>query len=271
VADMQDRRPGSTHPDDATLFDLAEGALAPGHAGDVARHLDRCAACAAFVETAAAGRAAARDQQLEQLPAPAVDRLAAAFDDAWHEHAPARAPLATEPLQVDGARPAAPSRWQGVRRRAVPVLAFAVLAGLAGVSVTVLEPSSGGLPGEPSEETAASADDHGARFMSTDPDPAAGQGTTSGGAPAPRADTDVQAERFDAPAAGSLDEDGYLADDVHAGPEAVTIPADPATGESELAVPRCTARFDGLQPLLPDGSLPSWIAHGPGGLVVACG
>lgn len=170
------------HPDDATLFDLLEGALDPAREQAVVAHLERCAACAAFVDASRAG-APETTTAVVAMPEQASERLHLRLAEGWRERTrtiaaaearedaaapatpvvpvpvpvPVPLPLADDDLLapqplVPSPRPAQPTREGGWRRLLVPGLAFAVLATLAGTSIWVGDDASrpeAGSAGQP--------------------------------------------------------------------------------------------------------------------------
>src|SRR5690606_37983614 len=108
-------------------------------------------ACAAFVAAARAGRPPA-SAAAEQMPEADAARMSAALDLAWEElHPPAEA--AAKPERVKRERRAG---WLG--RKLMPVVAFAVLASLAGVSIFYVEDDAAPRPSAAAERADSSAD-----------------------------------------------------------------------------------------------------------------
>lgn len=282
------------HPDDATLFDLLDGGLDPAREQEVRLHLSRCAACAAFVSAARAG-APETTTAVVQMPSVASDRLHLRMREGWRERmerigaaeqrespSPGRrrtlrspqgssrsSDLAGAPALAPAARPA-PRPW---RRRLVPVLAFGVLAALAGTSVWVVDeapaPRQGGADGESGSvvtEPGAGSDE--ASELASVPDiaadtataPSAGGPAASTGAPPPA--------------------DGTPVDDPNV--DGRTVPADRVGPEAEVAEPPggaeqfsdgtiCVLTFDETAIELPDERIPQQVLEGPLGLLLVCG
>lgn len=293
----------SRHPDDATLFDLFDGALDAAREQEVRAHLQRCAACAAFVAAARAG-APETTTAVVAMPEDASERLHLRLRDGWRERtaligaAEARqdasgAPVPSVPLvgmeedlvppRIEP--PRAADRRRPWRRRLVPVLAFGVLAALAGTSVwigddTARPGASGGSADSAAESTT------GATSAPADGDIAAVPDIATDTATAPSAGAPVAAT-----AAGGDDNAASGAADV-----AVTIPPtapEPSDGRAvELAdgearvgeiVPPpagieqfgdgtiCIVTFDQVTIELPDGRIPQQVRQGPFGMFLVCG
>lgn len=298
----------SRHPDDATLFDFAAGALDTKARAVVQQHLTRCAACSAFIAASNAGAAALADV-VEPMPEPASTRLRLALDDEWSAlHAGERAAVETAPLMPArstrvGRERRSPARtW---RRRAVPVLAFAVIAALAGVSFTLVDdPASTPRPADSSSAertTAGASNDATSDGSSGRPEPQAqpaeDAGATSSRPPAAATapDTGVEGQPAAAPADGrgaatsspdaveakeagaALDAQvatgGTEINPVTGLPEGDTgvvapIEYDPETG---LPIPVCVAGFDPGLIALPGNRYPATVIDGPLGVYVICG
>ena len=278
------------HPDDERLFDYVAGSLDSAVADLVARHLQRCSACAGFVRAAGTGT-----ESLAGLVEPMPDTLATdmhrALAAAWRDRrdsiaaheaavdaaAPVPAEAGTGRLDTtsqpvaDVVRPARSGRW----RRLVPVLAFVVLATLAGTSIYL-----GG--DQAAVDDARSGDDTGS-FAADEDVPAAS-------APAP---SNVEAERAEsADAAGAA---GATADLAITSPESgATSPTDEAgdrtaksaagddaafevppvgvPGEQVDAVAmECIFTRDETGLTLPGGRLAASITRGPFDLYLVCG
>lgn len=280
------------HPDDATLFDLVEGALDDARAETVQAHLSRCPACAAFVAAARAG-AAVSSSAVEEMPAEAVARLDVTVAAAWRDRVAgiaaaealedatpvavgatdviATAPIDADPIGNDS-RPAS-ARRRGVRRL-VPVLAFVVLGTLAGTSLYLGEqqPKDGATLGRGEQETATE---------NTAPEPpspsAVDGGAIEAGAP-PVADTSVSAGE---PAGG---EEYKVQRDVAAATggamseaaDAASSPVDPSEPPADYdefveQQQLCLVTRDQSQLVLPEGRIPTQITQGPLGLYLVCG
>ncbi|MBC7461364.1 MAG: zf-HC2 domain-containing protein [Thermoleophilia bacterium] len=268
----------SRHPDDATLFDFAAGELDTQGRAVVQQHLARCAACSAFIAASTAG-ATALAGVVAPMPEAASNRLRLALDDEWGTlHAGERAPIVATPLvparstRVGRERRPRARAW---RRRAVPVLAFAVIAALAGVSFTLVDnPASTPRPRDSAPTTTATtATTEGA---STSRAGAASEGSsgrieeqaatatdaaapTDGGAPATGSPAAATAQA----ASAELDEQVATG-----GPVEAPIEYDPATG---MPIPVCVAGFDPARIALPGNRSPATVIQGPLGLYVVCG
>jgi hypothetical protein len=250
------------HPDDELLFDLADGALDEARAEQVRAHLHRCAACAAFVAAATVG-AEATTLLVEPMPADAASALDVAMAAAWRERrdaivaaeAEADAADALETVPVAPTSPAAqPSaRPRRRARRFVPILAFAVLALLAGTSVYVGQHrTSGGDASTAADEdtTAMPAQD---ADTDTDTDTGAGAAAPEASVAPPAREaaeaddlTDVQKAAEDAASSGDYDD--FIS--------------------QERA---CIATRDQTRLYLPDGRVAQLILTGPLGIYVVCG
>jgi anti-sigma factor RsiW len=126
-----------THPDDATLFDLLEGALEPAREQDVIAHLERCSACAAFVDAARAG-APETTTAVVAMGEAASERLHLRLAEGWRER---MATLAAAEAREDAtAAPSAvpmPSGAAQLSTNTTPSLGPAISLGIPGIS-TVL-------------------------------------------------------------------------------------------------------------------------------------
>lgn len=270
------------HPDDETLFDLIDGSLDPAREQQVVVHLSRCAACAAFVSAARVG-APDTTTAVVQMPSAASERLHLRMREGWRERME-RIGAAEEVVAPDGVlipprvddahmpgreRPA-PRPW---RRRLVPVLAFGVLAALAGTSVWVVDETPAPRQGSVDAESG-----------SVVAEPGAGSDEASELASVP----DIAADTATAPSAGGPaastgappPADGATVDDPNV--DGRTVPADRVGPEGEVAEPPggaeqfvdgtiCVLTFDETAIELPDERIPQQVLEGPLGLLLVCG
>jgi hypothetical protein len=251
------------HPDDEVLFDLANGALDDGTTDLARRHIARCAACAAFVRAATDG-AAALVEAVEPMPEQSAQSMHLSINAAWRERRDSiaadeqstpvsvNADVALAPLDPEAEPIPLPRRRRA--RRLLPVLAFAVLATLAGTSVYIGQQTSD------DQSVATTTSD------STDAERAA---------PALSDAIDHAA----APAAGAADTEGAAAPDgiakstgtdAAAAPEN-SVPADEPYDNFIANDIRCVATRDETELSLPDGRIPQQIIQGPLGIYVVCG
>lgn len=296
-------RDESGHPDDATLFDLLEGALDPAREQAVAAHLERCAACAAFMDAARAG-APETTTAVVSMPEAAAQRMHLRLAEGWRARvsalaaaearadaaAPTTVPLPSMP-PISGPPPTPPAprprERGGWRRLLVPGLAFAVLATLAGTSIWVGQdasaPSSsaGGARTDAATELAPSQD---ATTGATDP--LADTAAPATAVPATAAPVTAESDAAAAAAGGSgaaapegaagaaADVDGRtvpIAPGTDARDEGIVI--EPPVGYDELVPGQlCAFAFDPSALVLPDGRIPQQvIGPGPLGSYLACG
>lgn len=298
------------HPDDDVLFDMVEGSLEPDRVQQVERHLSRCAACAAFVAAARSGREAARSARVE-LPRERADELALALRAAWRERregvlaqeratepeAETAAIGGQEPTEVLEAIPtttALPRTRRG--RRLLPILAFGVLATLAGTSVYVGEeravperaiteegatvgdgaPESGGS----ASEDGAASEDSGRGVQGATSSAPAGDGPIEGDPtgsvpPVPPGDpSDATAEL----GTGAVEDDagGRPSSRAETDGGADTAEDGSATAldgseAGEVAESTCIATLDEGALVLPDGRIAQQVLRGPLGLHLVCG
>lgn len=266
----------ASHPDEATLFDLIEGALPEARAREIEAHLDACADCGALVTAALAG---SPDDvtPVTAMPSEAVAKMDAALASAWRDRtaAIAAAEVATDADRVDTltqtpliptamdlgtsgeqgvAEPASRSRARGRRgRRLVPILAFCVLGALAGTSIWVgTQPGSGGDTRSASDEAATSV--------------TAKDSSVSGGATA-----EEFAQREVQPLPSTPETSAVTPEeDMGAGSDAADGFAPPPT-EQKQEQWLCIATLDETQLYLPDGRVPREVLTGPLGLYLVCG
>jgi len=293
------------HPDDATLFDFATGELAADVRADVRadveRHVAHCSACAAFIAASERG-ADALAHAVTPLSPEAAERLDARVASEWHllhtgepvavDTAP-RKPARSTTRNARDRRPRARS-W---RRRAVPVLAFVVLAALAGVSVTLVDdPGTTSRPdtssdgaqatnessesqATPDRSTAAPAADDGGG-ASVEQDPAAPADGVAGASPAqPSAGepalSDIgvegQGQELDPNAKATGEPNAVTGvpspEDQYAGSDGTASPG--VTNQPYESV--CVAGRDASQVVLPDYRYPTTVIEAPLGLVIVCG
>jgi hypothetical protein len=286
------------HPDDATLFDLLEGALDPAREPGVIAHLERCAACAAFVDAARAG-APETTTAVVAMPEPAAERMRLRLAEGWRERtaaiaaaearadAAAPAPITVPPPQPlpDADADLIPPRLTppstsrqargGWRRALVPALAFAVLATLAGTSIWVGQHST--APATRSAGDAATATS-GDSFASSDAAAPGSDEAASGGAAAPAVGAaGSPAEVAPQPATGETSSQDLDGRTVTIPPEATDKAAEdavaPPVGYTDIVAGElCTVAFSRLQLVLPDGRIPQQVfGPGPFGTFVVCG
>lgn len=281
------------HPDDAVLFDLVEGSLDPEQAELVDDHVAHCSACAALVAAARSGRDAASGGAVE-LPADRAEQLTLAVRAAWRqrrvdvlaaEQADEDQPVIDSPVTV--ARPEAgdevlesiPTGRALPRsrraRRLVPILAFGVLATLAGTSVYIGEDR----PTAPDRATTGGG---------TVASEGSGGDDVESGRTGPAEDATADgAEGADAPSSGL--EAPVGAGPIEGDPTASTprvTPGAPSDASVELAPeglietdhgaqgldePTCIATRDERELVLPDGRIPQRIERGPLGIYLVCG
>jgi hypothetical protein len=297
------------HPDDATLFDFAAGELDDATRADVRRHIERCSACSAFLAAATAGSDALQ-HAVTPLPEPAAHRLQLRVADAWDElHAGELDSIDAAPLRparsTSSKRQRRP-RARAWRRRAVPAMAFAVLAALAGVSFSLVDggsttspkaqydsratapatssPQADGVAGAPSSadpmDAAPAASSPGgdagagagAAAKETEQSASAGAAATSG-EPARAPDSDIGLGD------GTVPPDATQPQTATSDPERATAEAQanaatdsPATTDGTGAYePVCVSGYDASVIALPNGRYPSTTISGPLGIVVVCG
>ncbi|MCW2949803.1 MAG: hypothetical protein JWN41_816 [Thermoleophilia bacterium] len=232
---MNDTAP--RHPDDPTLFDFAADTLDVETRATVRRHIDHCAACSAFLAAAVAGSQALSDV-VEPMPEPAVRRLRLTLDHAWSERndgEPHPAPTVTpRPARFARGGAQAARRSTGWRRRAVPVLALAVVGSLAAVSFSMVN------------DTAVRGDR------------------------APHSTRDRALPRHDGGDSGAAaDESAAVTAKTVSG-----AVAQPSAGKAEPSAPSepvCGATYDASTLELPGGRYPATVISGPLGVVVVCG
>ncbi len=255
------------HPDDATLFDLIEGALAPADEQRVRAHLSHCAACAAFVQAAQAG-APVTSSAVEAMPHDAAADLHAAVTAAWRERVAGIA--ATEaaqdaadaagdgkfggsaPVELEPPAPPAPVAAPRRRRsrRLVPVLAFVVLGTLAGTSLYIGEESSDTSLSEIVQE----AEEAGEASMSS------GEGAMSAD------EQDTSKVGRDAAVMAEPSVSG-AADSAVGGVEPPPAGYDEFIDRDRI----CIVTRDPTQLALLDGRVPMQITRGPLGIYLVCG
>lgn len=229
------------HPDDEQLFDLVDGALDDAATERVQRHIARCAACAAFVRSATEG-AAALDEPVQPMPAAAAEAMHMAIDAEWRARRAVTEPEPAPEPDPDPVPMFAPvptlEQPRPTRRRArrlLPVLAFAVLATLAGTSVYVGQQS--------------------------------GSDSSSSDAKSTESTTSVSEALSSASGAG-LETAARAADSA-----ATAAPVDPSVQlDQGIELDRiCIATLDETALYLPDGRIPQQVLRGPLGIYVVCG
>lgn len=243
------------HPDEATLFDLIEGALDPARDAAVRDHVEECAACSEAVTGARTAAAEARSAATP-MPEPAAHRMQLRLAAAWRERVSA---IAAEEARAD-ARAAAPTEAPAApptkttsvehrppwRRRLVPLLAFVVLAALAGVSISIDEPAperqADGSRGQEQLE----------------------QGSDAGPAPAPEAGSDAAATS--APPVDGRTVEPELSEGV--APDQLEPP--PVGYDEQLEGRVCVVAFRDDAFVLPDGRVVQDVVEGPFGTYLVC-
>jgi len=257
----------SRHPHDEVLFDFLEGALDVTHTNEVRAHLERCSACAAFVDAARAG--ALRDV-VEPMPAAASERMHVALAAAWAERNGAAGVGAGAAVDVltgaeetgidvasidaSGPRSLRSSRRRSSRqntsrgpartprrdrfRWVTPALAFGVLALLAGTSVFLVDDDPGGRPSTSAQDRNAStsSDDGVARPPESATSESAPEGDTSASATAAPASAPITGN---SPGVAGMTEE----DDAAAGGTSDGVQQDAA---------KSTATGSGADPAFPD-------------------
>ena len=255
------------HPEDATLFDLVDGTLDTGRTAEVQAHLEHCSACAAFVEAAREG-AAALHQAAVTMPADTAERLQLAVADAWdQQHSTASPPVE---IAVAAPQPAMPpatsrSRWS---RIAMPAVAFAVLALLAGTSVFIVEdrpPSAAkdaAVPNDVQSMSSSGASTTPSDAENVDDDTITREAADGEDA---LADAAVEAAAPVGPAVSTAKSADLSAPDLAGG-------AAPTTATTETVPERtCFATTNESRLVLPDGRIPQRIITGPLGILIVCG
>ena len=166
------------HPDDATLFDLLEGELDAAREQAVIAHVERCSACAAFMDAALAGTPETTTAVVA-MPEAASQQLHLRMAEGWRER---MAALAAHEARADAAVPSIPMpsgapqpgtptyrplpttvpssrpRRGGWRRALVPSFAAAVLAVLAGTSIWIGDDAAAPDGGKAAEDAKALAE-----------------------------------------------------------------------------------------------------------------
>lgn len=284
------------HPDDAELFDMVEGTLDPARAAIVDEHIARCAACGALVAAARSGRDATHDVAVE-LPGGRAEQLRYAVRAAWRER---RARVLAGERLADGAvtpmgQPAGErtevleaiptSGPPGTRRarRLLPIVAFAVLATLAGTSLYVDDEriaapdrSATEEASAPGESSSGPGGDAAPAAPSVGGGPIEGDPSASTPPVAPGEPSDATTDLAAPPAAGSPEgreaTSGGATDSTAggAGVEAGSV-AEMEGAAQALAEPICIATLDETALALPDGRIPLRIERGPLGIYVVCG
>ena len=284
------------HPDDETLHDLVAGTLDDARSATVRAHLARCAACAAFVQSAASTAQLLAAEAVETMPAAAAERLHASVATAWRERVagiaaseaaadadatvPVPVPSAGEfagyapitPDEQPGAAKAATTKAPTRRgRRLVPVLAFVVLGALAGTSYLVGQQQEPGTANDAS--TATTSGDAGATASEERDAAMSPEAVAPPEAGAPVAG-DVATGTAVEP--GSVESDKAAADAAAGGvvdSAAPTAPLPPPSDYDDFVEQDrlCIATRDEAQLMLPDGRIPQQIVRGPLGTYLVCG
>lgn len=244
------------HPDDEVLFDLVDGSLDDAAADLAQRHLARCSACAAFVRAATDG-ADALAAPVDPMPAAAAESLHLSINAAWRDRrdaiaadeqaTPVLIDVASTPLDPATDIPSPPRRRRA--RRLLPVLAFAVLATLAGTSIYIGQ--------QPADEPTVSVE-------SSAPEPTA--------APSSERSTDDARKSLSTESTDADIDAGAVAD--AAAGAAASAPAGVGGDPYDDLMTQefvCIASRDEFDLTLPDGRIPQQILRGPLGIYVVCG